>query len=145
MIIPKVKEQLNNETVPAGEPELMEAESGVVELTAGADDAGARLDAFIGWNTDELSRSYAVKLIEKGRVMVNGKVAKSKKTAISEGDTVTKRHGRASGSGQLVGNACKCGDASLRRVAFHDQRSDPAGHSPQNRQGYQRTSDDRQE
>ena len=88
MIIPKDKEQLNNGSFYAEDPEITEAESGIVELTAGPDDAGARLDAFIGWNTDELSRSYAVKLIEKGRVTVNGKAVKSKKAALSEGDTV---------------------------------------------------------
>ena len=88
MIIPKDKEQLNNESFYAEDPEITEEESGIVELTAGPDDVGARLDAFIGWNTDELSRSYAVKLIEKGRVTVNGKAVKSKKAALSEGDTV---------------------------------------------------------
>ena len=46
-----------------------------ITVTASPEDSGARLDAFIGWNTDELSRSYAVKLIEKGRVSVNGKTA----------------------------------------------------------------------
>ena len=36
-------------------------------VTASAEDVGSRLDAFIGYNTDELSRSYAVRLIEKVR------------------------------------------------------------------------------
>ena len=88
MIIPKAKEQPNNEAVLAEEHEIEAEESSVIELTAGPDDAGARLDAFIGWNTDELSRSYAVKLIERGRVAVNGKAARSKKTSLSEGDSV---------------------------------------------------------
>ena len=88
MIIPKAKEQPNNEAVLAEEQEIEAEESSVIELTAGPDDAGARLDAFIGWNTDELSRSYAVKLIERGRVAVNGKAARSKKTSLSEGDSV---------------------------------------------------------
>ena len=61
----------------------------ILTVTASAEDAGSRLDAFIGYNTDELSRSYAVKLIEKGRVSVNGKAVTSKKRAVSEGDTVT--------------------------------------------------------
>ena len=58
-------------------------------VTASPEDAGTRLDAFIGYNTDELSRSYAVKLIEKGRVSVNGKGVTSKKLAVSAGDIVT--------------------------------------------------------
>lgn len=58
-------------------------------VKASGEDAGARLDAFIGYNTDELSRSYAVKLIEKGRVSVNGVTVTSKKQAVSEGDMVT--------------------------------------------------------
>ena len=59
-----------------------------ITVTASPEDSGARLDAFIGWNTDELSRSYAVKLIEKGRVRVNGSPVTSKKYALSTGDTV---------------------------------------------------------
>lgn len=65
-----------------------EAETGCISLVVNSEDAGARLDAYIGWNTDELSRSYAVKLIEKGRVTVNGRTAKTKKMSLSEGDEV---------------------------------------------------------
>ena len=61
---------------------------GVLTLTVSSEDSGARLDAFIGWNTDELSRSYAVKLIEKGRVSINGKTVTSKKSAVAEGDVI---------------------------------------------------------
>lgn len=61
----------------------------VLTVQVSAEDAGSRLDAFIGYNTDELSRSYAVKLIEKGRVSINGKKVSSKKLAVSEGDIVT--------------------------------------------------------
>ncbi len=57
-------------------------------VIASPEDNGARLDALIGWNTDELSRSYAVKLIEKGLVSINGKVVTSKKQAVAAGDTV---------------------------------------------------------
>ncbi len=60
----------------------------IIELTVQAEDAGARLDAYIGWNTDELSRSYAVKLIEKGHVSVNGVNKVSKKQTLAAGDTV---------------------------------------------------------
>lgn len=60
-----------------------------LSVTASPEDAGMRLDAFLGCNTDELSRSYAVKLIEKGCVEINGSVVTSKKHVIAEGDDVT--------------------------------------------------------
>ncbi|MBQ6389967.1 MAG: RluA family pseudouridine synthase [Mogibacterium sp.] len=61
----------------------------MLTVTAGAEDAGSRLDAFIGCNTDELSRSYAVRLIEQGQVTVNGTPVTSKKHKLSDGDVVT--------------------------------------------------------
>ena len=61
----------------------------ILTVTAAPEDTGSRLDAFIGYNTDELSRSYAVRLIEKGLVIVNGSPVTSKKRAIAEGDVVT--------------------------------------------------------
>ncbi len=57
-------------------------------LTSDQEDAGQRLDSFIGYNTDELSRSFAVRLIEKGRVTVNDKTVTSKKYKLSAGDQV---------------------------------------------------------
>ena len=60
----------------------------ILSVTASAEDAGTRLDAFIGYNTDELSRSYAVKLIGKGLVSVNGRPEDSKKYSVSEGDII---------------------------------------------------------
>ena len=60
----------------------------LLNITASPDDAGSRLDAFIGHNTDELSRSFAVKLIDKGAVKINGLAVTSKKQQISEGDEV---------------------------------------------------------
>ena len=57
-------------------------------LTAGSEDEGSRLDAFIGYNTDELSRSYAVKLIEQGHVIIAGSAVTSKKYRLSEGDEI---------------------------------------------------------
>lgn len=63
-------------------------ESDTLRLTAAAEDAGSRLDAFIGWNTDELSRSYAVRLIENGRVAVNGQAVTSKKSMVRDGDEI---------------------------------------------------------
>ncbi len=77
-------EQFSN-TGAAGTEEVS---SESITLTANAEDAGTRLDAFIGYNTDELSRSYAVKLIEKGMASVNGSVVRSKKHALAQGDTV---------------------------------------------------------
>ena len=59
-----------------------------LSVTASAEDAGTRLDAFIGYNTDELSRSYAVRLLAQGLVSVNGETVTSKKRSVSEGDTV---------------------------------------------------------
>lgn len=61
----------------------------ILTVTATPEDAGSRLDAFIGCNTDELSRSYAVRLIEKGLVSVNGSPVISKKHAVEGGDVVT--------------------------------------------------------
>ena len=61
----------------------------ILTITASPEDAGSRLDAFIGYNTDELSRSYAVRLIEKGLVSVNGETAVSKKRAVADGDIVS--------------------------------------------------------
>ncbi|MBQ9273016.1 MAG: RluA family pseudouridine synthase [Mogibacterium sp.] len=61
----------------------------ILTVTVPPEESGSRLDAFIGCNTDELSRSYAVKLIEKGSVKVNGAAVTSKKHSVSSGDTVT--------------------------------------------------------
>jgi len=58
-------------------------------LSAGSEDEGARLDAFIGYNADELSRSYAVKLIEQGLVSVGGSPVTSKKYKVCAGDEIT--------------------------------------------------------
>ena len=60
-----------------------------ITLTVASEDAGTRLDAFVGNNTDEVSRNYAVKLISEGRISVNNLVAASKKVAVKEGDVIT--------------------------------------------------------
>lgn len=60
----------------------------IINVTASNEDNGTRLDAFIGYNTDELSRSYGVRLIEQGKVTVNGRSVTSKKHKISSGDLV---------------------------------------------------------
>ena len=61
----------------------------ILTVTASDEDAGSRLDAFIGYNTDELSRSYAVRLIEKGMVKVNGETVTSKKSSVKAGDEIS--------------------------------------------------------
>ena len=61
----------------------------ILTVTASEEDAGSRLDSFIGYNTDELSRSYAVRLIEKGMVKVNGETVTSKKSSVKTGDEIS--------------------------------------------------------
>lgn len=60
----------------------------LITVTASQEDHGIRLDAFLGYNTDELSRSYAVRLIEQGKVSVNDTPVLSKKHKIKAGDSV---------------------------------------------------------
>lgn len=60
-----------------------------ISVTASQEDNNIRLDAFLGYNTDELSRSYAVRLIEQGKVLVNGSAVTSKKHKLRAGDSVT--------------------------------------------------------
>ncbi|MBQ8210534.1 MAG: RluA family pseudouridine synthase [Clostridia bacterium] len=58
-----------------------------LEFAVSADNGGARLDKFIADNSD-LSRSAVTKLIEDGKVTVNGKTA-SKSIKLKNGDTIT--------------------------------------------------------
>ncbi|MBR2540005.1 MAG: RluA family pseudouridine synthase [Mogibacterium sp.] len=67
----------------------MITEDNILTIEVSEDDNGSRLDAFIGYNTDELSRSYAVRLIEKGSVTVNGSPVTSKKHHLKAGDKVS--------------------------------------------------------
>lgn len=60
-----------------------------IRLTAGEEDGGKRLDAFIAAASEELSRNYAQVLIADGRVQVNGSPESSKKKKIVPGDLVT--------------------------------------------------------
>ncbi|NLY87419.1 MAG: RluA family pseudouridine synthase [Clostridiales bacterium] len=60
----------------------------VLIFNALTEDIGIRLDAFIGMNAEDLSRSYAVQLIENGLVTVNNNTVKSKKFKISAKDEV---------------------------------------------------------
>ena len=50
---------------------------------------GSRLDSFIGANANDISRSYAEKLIEGGFVSVNDAIQSSKKYKVSSGEEVT--------------------------------------------------------
>ncbi len=67
---------------------MIRPEEKKIKIIVTAEDSGSRLDAFVGYNSDELSRSYAVKLIEKGKITVNGNTASSKKFTVYEGDEV---------------------------------------------------------
>lgn len=58
-----------------------------LELTVSSDASGARLDKFIADNSD-LSRSSVAKLIDEGRVSVNGNTA-AKSIKLKSGDIVT--------------------------------------------------------
>ena len=58
-----------------------------ITLTARADDAGKRVDAFIAENSD-LTRAHVQKIIDDGGVLVNG-VAVLKNRRIKEGDTIS--------------------------------------------------------
>lgn len=55
---------------------------------AAAGDAGTRLDAFLGARDEDLSRSYAQKLIDEGLVCVNGAEMTKKKYKVAAGDIV---------------------------------------------------------
>ena len=59
-------------------------------LRASEENKNQRLDAFLAWSLDGLTRSQATRLIESGEVAVNGKaVSKSYKLAGGEGVAVT--------------------------------------------------------
>ena len=57
-------------------------------LTASAEDAGTRLDAFLAARLPELSRSRAASLVQEGRVTVNGRPA-PKSCRLSGGETLS--------------------------------------------------------
>ncbi len=58
-------------------------------LTAGAEDTGSRLDAFLTRQVNDLSRSRAQKLIEDSRVVLNQSVCTDKNYRLKTGDRVT--------------------------------------------------------
>lgn len=61
----------------------------IISITVPETENGIRLDAFIGKNTSDISRSYAEKLIEDGFVSVNDIIQLSKKHKLSPGDKIT--------------------------------------------------------
>jgi len=61
----------------------------VIELEATCEIDGERIDSALSAVSEELSRSYVQKLIESGKVTVNGKVCLSKKQKVCTGDRIT--------------------------------------------------------
>lgn len=62
--------------------------SETINIIVPEDQDTSRLDSFIGKNLEEVSRNYAVKLIENGNVSVNNKIQVSKKHKLNTGDTL---------------------------------------------------------
>ena len=62
--------------------------SDVLFITADESQNGMRIDKLISLCGNDISRSMAVKLIEKGQVTVNGKPV-NKSCVITEGDEIT--------------------------------------------------------
>lgn len=58
-----------------------------IHLTAGSEDGGVRLDSFLAARLPDLTRSAAARLIETGRVTVNGR-APAKSFKLTGGETV---------------------------------------------------------
>lgn len=59
-----------------------------IELTAGVENSGKRIDVFISGNVNELTRSAVQGLIEKNKVSVNGKPI-NKNYKLKSGDNIT--------------------------------------------------------
>lgn len=60
----------------------------IINLIVSPEENGMRLDAFIGGKLEEISRSYAAQLIEKGCVAINDKTEDSKKKKVQTGDEI---------------------------------------------------------
>lgn len=60
----------------------------LITIAVNPEDAGTRLDAFLGSNLEEVSRNYAAQLIENGYVKINGKEETSKKKKVQDGDKI---------------------------------------------------------
>jgi 23S rRNA pseudouridine1911/1915/1917 synthase len=63
----------------------------VYEFTAGADDAGTRLDVFLARRMPDWSRSQIQRLVKSGRVWVEGRTAEKSGQRIETGDAVKVR------------------------------------------------------
>lgn len=59
-----------------------------VSITAGTEDSGSRIDTFISGNINELTRSAVQGLIEKNKILVNGKSV-NKNYRLKSGDSIT--------------------------------------------------------
>jgi 23S rRNA pseudouridine1911/1915/1917 synthase len=77
----------------------MDNHDDMVELTAGPEGAGERLDVFVARHVPSLSRSKIQKSIDAGLVLLNGRPAK-KKTILAGADAVSFDIGRLSASTQ---------------------------------------------
>jgi 23S rRNA pseudouridine1911/1915/1917 synthase len=66
----------------------MDSHNDAVEITAGPQDAGERLDVFTARHVPSLSRAKIQSCIEAGLIVLNGRSAK-KKTLLVEGDIVS--------------------------------------------------------
>jgi 23S rRNA pseudouridine1911/1915/1917 synthase len=75
-----------------------EAETGAHELTAGSEDAGLRLDAFLAARGAATSRAAAQRLIERGKVTVDGEL-RPKNHRVEEGAVVTVAEAEAAREG----------------------------------------------
>jgi 23S rRNA pseudouridine1911/1915/1917 synthase len=75
----------------------MDSQNDVVEITAGLQDNGARLDVFTARHMPSLSRAKIQSYIEDGLILLNGRPA-IKKTLLAEGDRVTIDKSRLSSS-----------------------------------------------
>lgn len=60
----------------------------IITLTAGTEDSGKRTDSFISGNIEELTRSAVQGLIEKDKILVNGKSV-NKNYKLKSGDNIT--------------------------------------------------------
>ena len=146
--------------------------SDVLFITADESQNGMRIDKLISLCGNDISRSMAVKLIEKGQVTVNGKPV-NKSCVITEGDEITAvipepevLEVKAENipleivyeddyllvvnkpKGMVVHPAA--GNytgtlVSLRRQAFFHKRSYPSGNSPPHRQEHQRSAHSRKD
>ena len=60
----------------------------IIKLGVTSEDSNTRLDAYLAASIEDLSRNYAVQLIEYGKVCVNGKTETSKKYKVKENDEI---------------------------------------------------------